>query len=415
MKKETKGIDNFDEIVKLRHKIHSHPCLSGNEKETAETVIAFLKKCKPDNLYTGIGGYGIIAHFKGNKPGCSVMVRCELDALPIHEMSGVAYSSKYDGIAHSCGHDGHAAIACGVAKAVAEERASGVEERDRSANAREKSAVKDGGDKIEENSGFFDSGDLYLLFQPEEEVGTGALKMAAGIKKLKLKFDYTIGFHNIPGYKEHTVLLFKKTCAWASAGMEIAITGNTSHAGNPAAALNPADAVIEIVKAVRKLDAKLSFSTVVNFSVGEEDYGITPGNGVIRLTARASDDEKLKVLIKKIEDAAVEIIQAKSKYFKYSISFHDCFPATILDKSATKILDDTAKRLKYKVEYDNEGERGSDDYSFLTYGTRASFFEMGSGEKHVPFHTPAFDFDDNLIPDGIKIICSAYRQIQQSR
>lgn len=404
MIKDMMDIKDFEEIVNLRHKIHTHPCLSGNEKETAETVIAFLKKCKPDNLYTGIGGYGIIAHFKGKKPGRSVMIRCELDALPIRETSGAVYSSKYEGIAHSCGHDGHAAITCGVARAVAEERAGVAKEEVRSANASEK-----------KNSVFFNSGDLYLLFQPEEEVGTGALKMAAGIKKLKLKFDYTIGFHNIPGYKEHTVLLFKKTCAWASAGMEIAITGKTSHAGNPTAALNPTDAVIEIVKAVRKLDAKLSFSTIVNISIGEEDYGITPGNGVIRLTARASDDEKLKTLIKKIENAAAGIIKAKSKHFKYSISFHDCFPATILDKGASKIIEDTAKRLKYRIEYDNEGERGSDDYSFLTHNTKATFFEMGSGEKHVPFHTPAFDFDDNLIPDGIKIICSAYRQIQQSR
>ena len=404
---------DLSEIINLRHTIHNHPCLSGNEGETAKVIIDFLKKCKPDELVTNVAGYGIIAHYKGKKPGRSLLVRCELDALPITEKSGVPYSSKYNGIAHSCGHDGHMAILCGVAKTLAESR-------DKKSNN-----AKEFGDLL-------DKGDIYLLFQEEEEIGTGAKKMVAELKKKRMKFDYTLGLHNSPGHKEHQIVLFNKTYAWASTGMEILINGHTSHAGNPQDAANPTDAVIKLIDSIRKLDTTDAFSTIVNFTVGTKDYGITPGNGAVRITARANEDAKLKRLTASIEKCAKKIIEAenikfakthKSKTgksaaknaFKYSISYSDAFPATLNNLPFTALVEKVVKNLGYSTKRDPIGEHGSDDYTYFTHNTKATFFNMGAGEKHAPIHTPGFDFDDNLIADGIKIICSVYRQIQQTQ
>ena len=109
-------------LTDLRHNIHSHPCLSANEKEAAQIVCEVLSSCNPDNLWTGIGGHGIIAEFKGNPSAPSLLFRCELDALPIKESVQRPYMSVYDGIAHCCGHDGHMAIMCGLARWISRNR-----------------------------------------------------------------------------------------------------------------------------------------------------------------------------------------------------------------------------------------------------------------------------------------------------
>lgn len=405
------------EIINLRHSIHSHPCLSGNEGETAKTITDFLKKCKPDELFTGIAGHGIIARFKGKKPGRSLLVRCELDALPITENTGLPYASKYKGIAHSCGHDGHMAILCGVAKALAQSRDNKNNSETDCTNLRDK-------------------GDIYLLFQEEEEIGTGAKKMVTELRKKNLKFDYTLGLHNSPGHKEHQIVIFGKTYAWASTGMEILINGHTSHAGNPKDAANPTDAVMKIINGVRELNTAKAFSTIVNFAVGTKDYGITPGSAAVRITARAKEDAILKRLVSAIEKLVKRVIAeenaeyekshdasslAKKKkvtcknVFKYSVSYADAFPATLNNIQFANMVEGVAKELGYNIMHDNVGERGSDDFTYFTHNTKATFFNIGAGEKHAPIHTPKFDFDDNLIRDGIDIICSVYQRIQQTR
>ena len=371
------------EITELRHKIHSRPCLSGEEKETAEIVCSFLRECKPDVLLENVGGYGVVATFKGGESGPKILLRCELDALPITETSGVEYCSQKSGVAHSCGHDGHIAVLCAIARA------------------------------ISFNHSLLGSGEITLLFQPEEETGRGALRMAEELKKRGVHFDYAIAFHNWPGKKYKSVVLYPECYAWASTGMKIEYLGKQSHASDPQLALNPTVAIMRLIEKVLSVNQTLSYSTIVNVNIGSEDYGITPGEGYVALTARSQTDKGLQTLVSQIEDDARKLAAENS--LAVNISYTDSFPATVNSSELTQMIEETAEQLGYTTEKDYEGTHGSDDFvHFTKMSTQSSFFDVGAGEDHPQLHNSAFDFDDSLIPVFVEIISCVCRRILQT-
>ena len=373
-------------LTDLRHNIHSHPCLSANEKEAAQIVCEVLSSCNPDNLWTGIGGHGIIAEFKGNPSAPSLLFRCELDALPIKESVQRPYMSVYDGIAHCCGHDGHMAIMCGVARWI----------------SRNREMLSEGGS-------------IYLLFQPEEETGAGAEKMARWMKENGLCFDYAFALHNWPGFDRGTVIIYPGTYAWASTGLRMDFTGHTSHASEPWEASNPTDAIIETIKTVNSFNEQTSFSTVVGAGIGDTDYGITPGKGFVAVTTRSQTDDGLACLKDKILSSARAI--AQNHGLRLDVSETDYFPATINTPNPTELIREIAREAGYALEENNVGTKGSDDFVHIAKMARkgATFFDLGCGREHAPLHRPDFDFDDSLIPVGLDIICRVCLHILQSR
>lgn len=373
---------NIQKIIALRRHLHQHPELSGYEKNTAAYLARFLQECNPYKLYTGVGGYGIIAHFKGTRSGVSCLFRCEMDALPIKEESGVPYTSVNTGVAHLCGHDGHAAILCGVALAAAEQ-----------------------------SSTFLQCGDLFLLFQPAEEIGEGARKMQEDIQRMGLRFDYAFALHNLPGKEENTIVLNSGIYAYASVGMEIKWQGHTAHAAQPHLALNPTPVIAELSEIVKQYDTATSLCTIVHICIGEANYGVTPGNGEMHLTIRATQDNRLQQIQHEIE-RHVTAVSAKYGAFKTTITYHDPFPATVNDADANKIVEMCALKLKYKTEYAAHPQKGSDDFAFFTQQSKAAFFDIGCGENHPALHFPNYDFNENLLEPAIRFIGCVYQQTQ---
>ncbi|PZU61601.1 MAG: amidohydrolase, partial [Rhizobium sp.] len=107
------------DLIELRHDLHRHPEISGEEKETARRVRAFLEQAPPDRLLAGLGGHGVAAVYDSGRSGPSVLIRSEIDALPIHEKGEVEYRSNVDGKGHLCGHDGHSTILTALALGLA--------------------------------------------------------------------------------------------------------------------------------------------------------------------------------------------------------------------------------------------------------------------------------------------------------
>ena len=376
----------MEDLISLRHRIHSRPCLSGNEGETAEIISGFLAQCNPDKLWTGIAGSGIIARFGRVENGPSVLLRCELDALPIHDQGTPSYRSVYEGVAHSCGHDGHMAIMCGVGEWLSSRRDS-----------------------------LLKNGCVYLLFQPEEETGAGAEKMATWMKENNIVFDYALALHNWPGKTHGAVVIYPHTYAWASKGIKLDVIGRTSHASEPQKALNPTDAIIEIIRKINSLNGERAFSTVISAGVGELDYGITPGRGYVATTTRSQTDEGLERLENRIIAQAEEIV---SKYgLGLEVSTTDYFPATMNTPELTQTVKRIAEEKRYPVEEDLVGTKGSDDFVHIAKMARlgATFFDLGSGLDHAPLHRPDYDFDDSLIESGVDLMSAVCRHILQSR
>src|SRR5438128_6393781 len=161
------------ELVALRRKLHQHPELAFEEHETAKAVRAFLDRLGI-RYRAGVGKTGVIAVIEGAKPGATVGIRADMDALPILEQTGLPFASKVPGKMHACGHDVHTVIALGVAAALTEM----------------KSELK---------------GRVKLIFQPAEETLSGAQAMIADGVLEDPKMDMILGYHNWPQVKAGTV------------------------------------------------------------------------------------------------------------------------------------------------------------------------------------------------------------------
>jgi len=211
---------NLAELVAWRRNLHRNPELSGEEKETARTVQNFLSTTGAD-IITGVGGHGILAIYQGEAPGPTIMLRAELDGLPIQEASLISHRSVVPGKAHLCGHDGHMTILAGVARGLGRKRPR--------------------------------RGRAVLLFQPAEEDGTGAAAVIADRKFQQVQPDFVFSLHNLPGVPLGKVAISEGLVNCASRGMRIALSGRTAHASNPELGVSPQQAVVRLLSEVTTL------------------------------------------------------------------------------------------------------------------------------------------------------------------
>jgi len=355
---------NSQELINIRKELHACPEYSHKEAGTAKILLKYLGKTTPDRIYKGVGGNGIIAEYTGNRPGPSKMFRCEMDAI------------KTDaGCEHLCGHDGHMTILLGLAMRLGSDRNF--------------------------------NGKVYLLFQPAEEIGEGAVLMVKDIEKLGLKFDFSYALHNNPNYPLNSIIIHKGTYAAGSTGMELRFIGAPSHAAFPEQAKSPTDAIISTVQEVKRLNGlKNHFSdfilaTVVNIEVGEVNYGVTPGEGYLRLTLRSFKDSDLDKLCNMIGNFAKE--QAAGQGLMLEITYHDRFPATVNSDEANEIVIKAADKGGLNIIYAKDPTRGSDDFSFFTLNSKGSFFDIGNGEGREDIHQPGYIFPDDILIPAINI------------
>lgn len=369
---------NFDSLAALRKEIHSHPCVSGCEEDTAKRIAEYIKSLHPKKLYEKIGGNGVIAEFAvyGSKGG-NVLLRAELDALPI---------------GHRCGHDGHMAILCGAAQWL-----SRLQEESLA-----KASDKDGCRKV------------YLLFQPAEEIGTGAKAMVEDIAKFNLEhpaelieYEWVFALHNWPGFKENSVIIFPNCYAWGSTGMKISFKGAPAHASEPENSARIAEIISNFVLAVGYLNSEKAFSTCIGIKMGEENFGTAPGEGTVCLTVRGADENLLNSLVEQIKVAAEMVVAkvAEGKQVECVISFCDEFPPTMNCSQANEFVEKAAQNLGLEILINEVGDRGSDDFCYFAAGKKSAFFNLGAGENLPPIHSEEFEFNDNLLKTGVALFC----------
>ena len=365
--------EQVSQLVQLRRTLHTHPELPDSEVKTAQTVAAFCRNAAPNaHIWEQLGGHGVLVRFDGAEAGDHIMLRCELDALPITETSQLSHTSQNQHIAHSCGHDGHMAILCGPALYLA-------------AHPPQKGSVT-------------------LLFQPAEETGAGALRMVPELRTLGLSFDYAFALHNLPGTPLGEVVWYPQTYAAASHGLEVEFLGKTAHASEPHNAITPTFAVLETIQAWMELVktpglfTDFVLITIVHVEIGEAAYGTTPGHGFVRATFRGSRQDDLD----KLHQMAIKQMEqiATAHGLKTACKVHDIFPATVNHLDANNVLLSAARHLGLSIRQASSPLAGSDDFAFFTTHSKATFFDLGAGLQHPPLHDSGYDFPDALIPVG---------------
>ena len=385
-------------LEKLRDKLNKNAELSGQEKETNKIINKFLEKTNPDVHYKNVGGYGIVAIYKGLEEGKNVLLRADIDGLNIplgqqsflsgqpSAVSGQCQKSEFKvqssefkvqrKFSHRCGHDGHATILCGL-------------------------AMRYGGKQRPAK------GNVVLLFQPAEETGLGAQSVINDPLFKELKIDVAFALHNLPGYAKHQIVLKKGCFASASQGVKLIFDGATSHASQPEKGNNPQRVITTLLDAFQKKyenlkrDKYRTTLTVTHVAIGEETFGVTPGHAEIWLTLRSQDDDSLK----KLTDNTIALCEYVASEFKlkFSHSIHEAFPTTMNSAKETDVVEQVAKELKLSVNAIKEPFPWSEDFGRFGAVCPICLFGLGCGFEHEPLHSPNYEFEDEIIDTGIDV------------
>ena len=355
----------------LRRELHRYPELSGNEVETAHRIVRFFRALGPDDMVEGLGGRGVAVVFGGDGPGPTVMLRSELDAVPVQETNRFAHCSAVDGVAHQCGHDGHMAILAAVGEQLARHRPP--------------------------------KGRVVLLFQPAEENGAGAAAVLADSRFSAIRPDFAFALHNLPGYPLGEIVIGNGTFTCASRGMRIGLYGKTAHAAQPQTGCSPALAMCRIIEVLNDLPASLApgethaFATVVGARLGEgEPFGTAPGTASVLATLR-SESENAMARIVSFCEALVET-EARRAGLKWATAYQDVFLSTVNADAAVAAVCRAADPLP--VARIDAPFPWSEDFGRFTAIVPGALFGIGSGENMAALHHPDYDFPDALIPQA---------------
>lgn len=371
------------DLVAWRRKLHRAPEISGEEQETALAVVEFLTPSSPDRVVTGLGGHGVAAIYEGSEPGPTVLVRCELDALPIEEISDSEHRSQVPGKGHLCGHDGHMAIIASLSRGLGRTR--------------------------------LQRGRAILLFQPAEETGAGAAAVISDPKFAEIAPDYAFSLHNRPGLPLGYVALSEGYANCASRGLRIVLTGHTSHASTPEHGLSPMVAVAKLLPALTALgpggalDEDYALATVTHASMGEPAFGIAPGRAEIWTTLRTLTDGQMGSLCERAEalvrDAATE------GGLGVELSYHDVFHHCENNPEAVTLLRQALDDEKLAHGPTASPSRGSEDFGLFGRQAKSAMFLLGSGENCPHLHNPDYDFPDDIIAPGARVFMRTLRNL----
>ncbi len=363
----------IQQLVALRREIHRFPELSGKEFETAQRIVNFLTPFEPDQIITELGATGVAAVYDFGQPETTIMIRCELDALPIQEINSFEYRSSYDSVSHKCGHDGHMVIVAGLAEWLQKTT--------------------------------FENVRVVLLFQPAEETGEGAPGILADPKFEDIIPDYIFALHNLPGFTMHQIVTTGSEFTSTVQSVSISLHGKESHAAEPENGLNPALAIAELINSYDDIvindvnNDDFTLITPVYSSMGGKDYGVSPANGELHLTIRTWTPQQMDSLMDKIKTIATEVSQ--KHHLELELLWFDYFAATKNDAFCNSVIKESAAKSDLDSVSQKHPFKFGEDFGVFTQRYPGAMFGLGSGEETPALHNPDYDFPDEIIETGI--------------
>lgn len=364
-----------DSLETLRHELHRNPELAGQEQATAARMADWLAARGPTRIVTGLGGHGLAGVWTAKRPGPRVLLRAELDGLPIPDAIDAPHASASPGRGHKCGHDGHMAILAGVATRL----------------------------KIEPP----ECGEVVLLFQPAEETGQGARWVLDDPVFAELTPDWCFSLHNLPGFEAGRVVVRRATFAAASRGLAVELSGASSHAAEPERGRSPALAVASLIQAFSAAGQfhtslpEAAKATVIHAAVGEPAFGTSPGQGRVLVTLRSYEQE----VVERLEARCRELAERTAAAYdlKVAISQVEPFPATLNDDRAVDLVERAADAQGLSIARPDHPFPWSEDFGHFTAAGPGALFGLGAGQRHPALHNPDYDFPDALLQPGVRL------------
>lgn len=362
-----------DTFYQIRRELHQHPELSGHEARTARFVEDKLQAFHPTKVIRHVGGHGLLVEYFFSEDGPTVLFRADMDAVAVQEPDDIPHHSQTPGVAHKCGHDGHTTILLRFARMLSERP--------------------------------LPKGRVLLLFQPAEDNGSGS-KAVLDTKVLDYyKIDKAFALHNIPGYPASAVLCKEDSFTCAVVSVSITLTGKTSHAAEPQKGISPIPATLNIVDELLRWNNTdiqsddYFLSTIVEIHVGEEAYGVSAGNSVIRATLRAKTDKLLHQHAQQLKELVATECK-RTPDLQHEMEWLEPFSANENDPQSVGMIKNAALRnnLPY-IELQTPFSWG-EDFGLFTQQYKGAIFGLGSGENCAPLHSPQYDFPDEVIETG---------------
>ena len=372
-----------DEITAWRRDFHTHPELLFEVHRTAGIVEEKLQEFGCDVVVTGIGRTGVVGliHGKTRASGKTVGLRADMDALPIHEETGLDYASKTPGKMHACGHDGHTAMLLGAAKYLAETRN-------------------------------FD-GTVAVIFQPAEEGGGGGREMVDDGMIERFGIDEVYGMHNWPEADVGTFAIRAGKFFAAADHFDVTIAAHGGHAAKPHEGIDVTVVACQIVLALqtitsRNLDpVKQLVISVTSFETSSTAYNVIPERVALKGTVRSLEAEVQDMAERRIRETVMQTAAAFGA--KAEISYHRNYPAMANSEIETGHAIEAAKRVAGECGH-AELTMGGEDFAFMLNACPGAYILLGNGHTaHV--HQPTYDFNDAAIPHG----CSWWVEIAEGR
>lgn len=365
-----------EKIASVRRDIHAHPELAFNEHRTADVVADYLETLGLE-VHRGLAGTGVVAKISAGSSTRAIGLRADMDALPLKELNTFSHHSTIDGKMHACGHDGHTAMLLGAAEALAKTRN-------------------------------FD-GTVYLIFQPaEEHEGGGRVMVEEGLFD-KFAMEMVFGLHNWPGMEPGTMSVIEGPVMAGTDRFEITLTGRGGHAAMPHQAN---DAIVASVTLITNLQTLVSRNTdpqeatvvsVTRIHAGHAD-NILPNSVVMGGTVRT-----LKPELKDMMEAGVRRICAGVEAMfgvDIKLDYNYGYPPTINAKQATDHARVVAEKVvgKDKLLTHLKPSMGAEDFAYMAAVKPGCYVWLGNGlgEGGCMLHSPHYDFNDAVIPTGIR-------------
>jgi amidohydrolase len=368
--------DGFGEkIVTLRRDIHREPELGFDTKRTAEKVLAALEGL-PLDVQTGVAENGIVATLRGEGDGATVGLRADMDALPIHEETGLPFASEIDGKMHACGHDGHTSMLVGAAHPLC-----GMRERL--------------------------NGTVKFFFQPAEEGGGGGKVMVE--EGVADDVSSIFALHLWPGLPFGTAATKAGPIMAAADAFEMTVRGTGGHGAFPH---QTADAIVMAAQIVTALQTLVSREVdpvePAVLTVGEIGAGtafnIIPETARLGGTIRTLNEDLRRRMPERIEELARGVAHGMRGDAELDYDFS--YPVTMNDEGAARHALGVIRGLfgeENALELANPA-MGGEDFAFFLEKIPGAFIWLGVGEDVSYLHTSTFAFDEEILPQGSALL-----------